>query len=72
MSIDTSHPPHGPRIAGQLRIAGEQRDPLDERLSDEQSVEGILVQGRQGVDAHRMLAVDSELGVAVVEQASAQ
>src|SRR5690606_15787736 len=59
-------------VAGQLRVAREQGDALGEGLGEQQPVERILVQGRQGVDAHRVLTADGQLGVAVVQQATAQ
>ena len=66
------HLAHGPRVAGQLRVAGEEGDAFAEGLGQQQPVEGIFVQGRQAVDAHRVLAGDGKLDVAVVEQTPAQ
>ena len=62
------HLAYGPGVPRQLRIAGEKRDPLAQRLGQQQSVEGVLVQEGQAVNAPRVLAGDGQFGVAVVEQ----
>ena len=42
------HLDHGPGVPRQLRVTGDQGDALTEGLGQQQAVEGILVQGRQG------------------------
>jgi hypothetical protein len=54
-----------------LRVGGEQRDPLGKRLSQQDAIERILVQVRQGVDGARVLAGDGQLGVATIEKPAA-
>ena len=53
-------------------IGGDEGDALAERLGQQQAVEGIFVQVRQRVDAHRVLAGDGKLDIAVVEQTPAE
>jgi hypothetical protein len=55
-----------------LRVGGEERDPLDECLGEQNPIERILVKRRQCVDIHGMLAGDREFHVPVVEQTSAE
>jgi hypothetical protein len=57
---------------GDDRVGGQQEDALDCRLRDEHAIEGVLVDRRQIVDRHGMLAGDREPVIAVVQQASAQ
>jgi hypothetical protein len=64
--------PDRSRIARELRVARQERDALDERLGDQQTIERILVQRRKRVDADRVLAGDRQLGVAVVKEAATE
>jgi hypothetical protein len=52
----------------QLGVGGQESDAFGERLREEDSVERIFVQVREGVDADGVLARDRQLGVAVIEQ----
>jgi hypothetical protein len=63
----TSHFSHGSRIGCQSLIVCEERDPFNKSLSKQQPVERIFVDRRQAVDAHRVLTVDCQLGIAVIE-----
>src|SRR5207249_4060759 len=63
---------HWSGITSQLRIAGEQRDPLGKSLRQQDAIEGIFVQVRQALDVHGMLAGNRQLHVAIVEQATAE
>ena len=45
----------------------QERDPFDPRLSDEQSVEGILVDGWEQVHRHRVSAGNGQFRVTVLE-----
>lgn len=58
-------------MARELCVGGQQRNALDESLGQEQTVEGVLVQGRKGVNAHRMLAGHRQLEIAVEYPAGA-
>src|SRR5258708_6858433 len=66
------HLAHGPPVLGQLRVAGQEGDALAEGLGQQQAVEWIFVQGREAIDAHRVLAGDGKLDIAIVEQPPAQ
>src|SRR5438093_8968356 len=67
-----SDPSDRSAIARHLRVGGEKRDAFDEGLRDEESIERILMQWREHVDIHGVLAGDRQLGVAVVEKSAAQ
>lgn len=66
----TSNNSYWRRIARDRLVGGEQNDPLHKCLRDENTIERILVQRRQGIDRNHMLACDGQFAVAVVEQSS--
>src|SRR5258708_40312920 len=66
------HLAYGPPVLGQLRVAGQEGDALAEGLGQQQAVEWIFVQGREAIDAHRVLAGDGRLSIPGVEQPPAR
>ena len=59
-------------VAGQLFVGGEERNPLDQRLREQQPVERVFVEWRKRVDVHGVLTGDRKLNVTVVEQATTE
>jgi hypothetical protein len=45
----------------ELCVCSEERNPLDERLRDQEPVERIFVQRWEGIDVDRVLAGDRQL-----------
>lgn len=64
--------PYRAGISSNQRVGGQQDDALDHRLGDENPVERVLVNRRQGVDRNAVFAGDRQFVVAVIEQAPAQ
>ena len=67
-----SHLAHGARISRHLGIGGQKQDPLDHRLSNQNAVEGIFVNGRQAANCDGMFSFNLKLSIAVFEQCPAQ
>jgi hypothetical protein len=63
--------PYRSRISPNQRIAGQQRNSLDHRLSDQDAVEWILVDRWEKIDSERMITGHCQFAVAAVDQASA-
>lgn len=61
-----------PGILGHLSIGRQERYALDHGLGDEEAIEGIFMDWRQGTDGYRMLTEDRQLMVAVVQEAPSQ
>jgi hypothetical protein len=57
-----------PRVLRHQVVGGEQANPFDDRLRDQQPVERILVDRRELVDRHRVLAGHGQFAVAIVQQ----
>jgi len=55
-----------------LRVGGKKRDAFDEGLRDQEAIERILMQRRERVDVHGVLAGDRQLGIAIVEKSAAE
>jgi hypothetical protein len=63
-----SHQPHRPWISRHDQITSQQRDPFYDRLSDKQTVKRILMDRRQTVDRHCMLACNRQFVVIVIDE----
>src|SRR4051812_27382180 len=62
------HQPHRSGIPGQLSVAGDEHDPLADRLRQQQAIEWIFVEERQDIDGESVTAGDRELRKAIVEE----
>jgi len=62
----------GPWITRNHLVRSQKLDSLDRCLCDKDSIKGIPVDRRQGVDGQGMLARDGELLVAVVQEPSSE
>ena len=60
------HPLHWARVLRDERICSQQRNALGPRLSNQDTVERILVHWRQTVDRYRVCTVDHQFAVSVV------
>src|ERR1043165_2252922 len=52
---------HRTFVSRELCVGGQQCDAFDERLREEETVEGILVERRKSLNIHRVLARDRKL-----------
>jgi hypothetical protein len=59
-------------ISSDQWVHGQKRDAFDQRLRDQEPVEGVFVKGWQSVNRHRVLPEDRQLLVAIVHQSAPQ